>query len=81
MGNDETVKKLPLSAILPTRSIQFSCTFSCLFFRMGVRRGNRSLMGGVILVIPMTFTMALRAPRIEPNTSGYSSPRYSYSTT
>ena len=38
-------------------------------------------MGGVILVIPITLTMALRAPRIEPSTSGYSSPRYSYSTT
>ena len=29
-------------------------------------------MGGVIFVIPMTFTMALRAPRMEPRTSGYS---------
>lgn len=56
-------------------------TFSCLFFRMGVRRGSRSLMGGVILVMPMTFTMALSAPKMLPSTSGYSSPRYSYSTT
>lgn len=52
-----------------------------LFLRMGVRRGRRSLMGGVILVMPMTFTMDLRADRMEPSTSGYSSPRYSYSTT
>ena len=29
----------------------------------------------------MTLTMDLSAPRIEPSTSGYSSPRYSYSTT
>ncbi len=43
-----------LSAILPTRSIQFSCTFSCLFFKMGVKRGSRSLIGGVILCIPAT---------------------------
>lgn len=42
-----------LSAILPTRSIQFSCTFSCLFFKIGVRRGSRSLIGGVILCMPM----------------------------
>mmetsp|Transcript_13784 Transcript_13784/g.23680 ORF Transcript_13784/g.23680 Transcript_13784/m.23680 type:complete len:262 (+) Transcript_13784:967-1752(+) len=70
----------PRSAIRPTRSMQFSCTFSCLFFRMGVSRGSRSLMGGVILLMPMTLTMALRAPRMEPRTSGYSSPRYSYST-
>mmetsp|Transcript_15794 Transcript_15794/g.40406 ORF Transcript_15794/g.40406 Transcript_15794/m.40406 type:complete len:262 (-) Transcript_15794:1009-1794(-) len=71
----------PRSAMRPTRSMQFSCTFSCRFFRMGVRRGSRSLIGGVMRVMPMTFTMALRAPRMEPSTSGYSSPRYSYSTT
>mmetsp|Transcript_21443 Transcript_21443/g.47644 ORF Transcript_21443/g.47644 Transcript_21443/m.47644 type:complete len:231 (+) Transcript_21443:546-1238(+) len=71
----------PLSAMRPTRSMQFSCTFSCLFFRMGVSRGSRSLMGGVILVMPITFTMALSAPRMLPSTSGYSSPRYSNSTT
>ena len=29
----------------------------------------------------MTLTIDLRAPRMEPRTSGYSSPRYSYSTT
>lgn len=28
----------------------------------------------------MTLTMPLRPPRIEPKTSGYSSPRYSYNT-
>lgn len=44
---------LYLSAMRPTRSIQFSCTFSCLFFRIGVRRGRRSLIGGVILCIPI----------------------------
>ena len=33
------------------------------------------------LVMPMTLTMDLRAPRMEPSTSGYSSPRYSYRTT
>ena len=31
-----------------------------LFFRMGVSLGRRSLMGGVILVIPITFTIACR---------------------
>lgn len=31
---------------------------SYLFFKMGVRRGRRSLMGGVIFVIPMTLTIA-----------------------
>lgn len=61
--------------------MQFSWTFSCLFFKMGVRRGSRSLMGGVIFVIPITFTMLLSAPNMLPRTSGYSSPRYSYSTT
>lgn len=48
----------PRSAMRPTRSMQFSCTFSCLFFRIGVSRGSRSLMGGVIFGIPITFTMA-----------------------
>ena len=38
----------PRSAMRPTRSMQFSCTFSCRFLRMGVRRGRRSLMGGFI---------------------------------
>mmetsp|Transcript_28314 Transcript_28314/g.85363 ORF Transcript_28314/g.85363 Transcript_28314/m.85363 type:complete len:245 (-) Transcript_28314:2397-3131(-) len=68
----------PLSAMRPTRSMQFSCTFSCLFLRIGVSRGKRSLIGGVILVMPITLTMAFIAPRMEPKTSGYSSPRYSY---
>mmetsp|Transcript_36035 Transcript_36035/g.119345 ORF Transcript_36035/g.119345 Transcript_36035/m.119345 type:complete len:237 (+) Transcript_36035:894-1604(+) len=71
----------PRSAMRPTRSMQFSCTTSCRFLRMGVRRGSRSLIGGVILVMPITLTIALSAPRMEPSTSGYSSPRYSYSTT
>mmetsp|Transcript_31797 Transcript_31797/g.53131 ORF Transcript_31797/g.53131 Transcript_31797/m.53131 type:complete len:255 (-) Transcript_31797:1482-2246(-) len=71
----------PLSAIRPTKSMQFSCTFSCLFRKIGVSLGNRSRIGGVIFVIPITFTIARRAPRIEPRTSGYSSPRYSYNTT
>lgn len=48
-----------------------------LFLRIGVSLGSRSLIGGVILVMPITLTIDLRAPRIEPNTSGYSSPRYS----
>lgn len=56
-------------------------TSTDLFLRIGVRRGRRSLMGGVILVIPITLTMPFRAPRILPSTSGYSSPRYSYNTT
>jgi hypothetical protein len=47
----------PRSAMRPTRSMQFSCTFSCRFFRMGVSRGSRSLIGGVILVMPITLTM------------------------
>ncbi len=71
----------PLSAILPTRSIVFSYTFSCLFFKIGVSLGNRSLMGGVILLIPITFTIAFNAPNILPNTSGYSSPKHSYNNT
>lgn len=48
-----------LSAILPTKSMQFSCTFSCLFFRMGVSRGSRSLIGGVILCIPANTNVNL----------------------
>jgi len=72
---------LPLSAILPTKSIVFSYTFSCLFLRIGVSLGNRSFIGGVILVIPITLTIALRAANRLPNTSGYSSPRHSYSNT
>mmetsp|Transcript_43295 Transcript_43295/g.113772 ORF Transcript_43295/g.113772 Transcript_43295/m.113772 type:complete len:330 (-) Transcript_43295:1444-2433(-) len=71
----------PRSAMRPTRSMQFSCTTSCRFLRIGERRGSRSLMGGVIFAMPITLTIALSAPRIEPSTSGYSSPRYSYSTT
>mmetsp|Transcript_13166 Transcript_13166/g.43975 ORF Transcript_13166/g.43975 Transcript_13166/m.43975 type:complete len:230 (+) Transcript_13166:859-1548(+) len=71
----------PRSAMRPTRSMQFSWTFSCRFFRMGVSRGKRSLMGGVILDMPMTLTMAFNAPRMLPKTSGYSSPKYSYKTT
>ena len=68
----------PLSAILPTKSIQFSYTFSYLFFRIGVNLGSRSLIGGVILFIPITFTILLIPASNEPNTSGYSSPRHSY---
>ena len=67
----------PRSAILPTRSIQFSYTFSCLFLRIGVNLGNKSLMGGLILFIPITLTIAFNPPKIEPNTSGYSSPKHS----
>lgn len=54
--------------------------FTHLFFKMGVNLGSKSLMGGVILVIPITLTILFKAPRIDPNTSGYSSPRYSYNT-
>mmetsp|Transcript_86974 Transcript_86974/g.243812 ORF Transcript_86974/g.243812 Transcript_86974/m.243812 type:complete len:245 (+) Transcript_86974:819-1553(+) len=68
----------PRSAIRPTRSMQFSWTFSWRFFKIGVKRGSRSLIGGVIFVIPMTFTIAFIAPKIDPRTSGYSSPKYSY---
>ena len=67
----------PLSAILPTSSIQFYCTFSFLFLRMGVRLGSKSLIGGVILAIPIYITIAFRAPKILPKTSGYSSLRHS----
>ena len=35
-----------LSAILPTRSTHVSWTRSWRFFRIGVRRGRRSLTGG-----------------------------------
>lgn len=35
-------------------------------------------MDGFILFIPITLTMAFNPPRIDPNTSGYSSPRHSY---
>ncbi len=41
-----------------SRSMQFSRTFSCRFFRMGVSRGSRSLIGGVIFVMPITLTIA-----------------------
>mmetsp|Transcript_1821 Transcript_1821/g.4051 ORF Transcript_1821/g.4051 Transcript_1821/m.4051 type:complete len:231 (+) Transcript_1821:615-1307(+) len=71
----------PRSAMRPTRSMQFSWTFSWRLRRMGVRRGSRSLMGGVILDMPTTLMIPFKPPRIEPRTSGYSSPRYSYSTT
>mmetsp|Transcript_8550 Transcript_8550/g.16772 ORF Transcript_8550/g.16772 Transcript_8550/m.16772 type:complete len:262 (-) Transcript_8550:1809-2594(-) len=72
------IMSAPLSAILPTRSMQFSCTFSCLFFKIGVSLGSKSLMGGCMFCIPITFTIPFRAPRMDPSTSGYSSPRYSY---
>mmetsp|Transcript_12420 Transcript_12420/g.30490 ORF Transcript_12420/g.30490 Transcript_12420/m.30490 type:complete len:255 (+) Transcript_12420:721-1485(+) len=68
------------SAMRPTRSMQFSCTRSCRFLRIGVRRGSSSLIGGVMRCMPITLTIALRPARIEPSTSGYSSPRNSYST-
>mmetsp|Transcript_7516 Transcript_7516/g.17299 ORF Transcript_7516/g.17299 Transcript_7516/m.17299 type:complete len:271 (-) Transcript_7516:1065-1877(-) len=71
----------PRSAMRPTRSMQFSCTFSCLFLKMGVNLGSRSRIGGGIFDIPMTLTIALSAPSMLPRTSGYSSPRYSYRTT
>lgn len=58
----------PLSAIWPTNAIQFYCTFSCLFFKIGVNLGNKSLIGGVILFIPTSNTIAFKAPRILPNT-------------
>ncbi len=70
----------PRSAMRPTRSMQFSCTFSCRFFRMGVNLGSRSLIGGCMFVIPMTFTMDFKPDSRLPSTSGYSSPRHSYST-
>ena len=70
----------PRSAMRPTRSMQFSCTFSWRLRRMGVRRGSRSRIGGSISSMPITFTMLFSAPRILPSTSGYSSPKYSYST-
>ena len=56
-------------------------TSTYLFLSIGVSLGSRSLMGGVILVIPITLTIAFSAPSILPSTSGYSSPRYSYNTT
>ena len=61
----------PLSAILPTSSIQFSWTFSFLFFKIGVKRGSSSFIGGFILDIPTSITMLFKAPKILPNTSGY----------
>ena len=60
----------PLSAIRPTSYMQFSWTFSFLFFRMGVKRGSNSLMGGFIFVIPTSTTMLFSAPKILPKTSG-----------
>ena len=59
----------PRSAIRPTRSIQFSCTFSCRFFRIGVNRGSKSLIGGCMFVMPMTLTMDLRPHKMLPSTS------------
>jgi len=44
---------------------------------MGVSLGRRSLMGGVILAMPTSITMLFNAPKILPNTSGYSSLRHS----
>ena len=38
-------------------------------------------MGGVIFDMPITLTIAFNAPNIDPKTSGYSSPKYSYKTT
>lgn len=68
----------PLSAILPTNSIQFYCTFSFLFFKIGVNLGSRSLIGGVIFAIPTSITIYLRAPKMLPSTSGYSSRKLSF---
>ena len=48
-----------------------------LLRKMGVNRGNKSRIGGVIFVMPITLQMARSAPKMEPKTSGYSSPRYS----
>jgi hypothetical protein len=31
----------PRSAMRPTKSMQFSCTFSCLFFKIGVNLGKK----------------------------------------
>ena len=45
---------------------------------MGVSLGSKSLIGGVIFYIPMTFTIALSPPNMLPSTSGYSSPKLSY---
>lgn len=56
----------PLSAILPTSYMQFYCTFSFLFFNIGVSLGRRSLIGGVILAIPTSTTIYFNAPRILP---------------
>lgn len=71
----------PRSAILPTKSMVFSCTFSCLLRRMGVSRGSKSLMGGCMEATPTTETIDRSAESMLPSTSGYSSPRYSYRTT
>lgn len=44
---------------------------------MGVNLGNKSLIGGDILFIPITLTIAFNPPKIDPKTSGYSSPKHS----
>lgn len=67
----------PLSAIRPTNSMQFYCTFSFLFFKMGVNRGSRSLIGGVIFAMPTSITIFFNAPSMLPSTSGYYSRRHS----
>ena len=76
---------------MPVKILRIQMLFVCikgkipelsyLFFRIGVSLGRRSLIGGVIFVIPITLTIALSAPKIDPSTSGYSSPKYSYNTT
>mmetsp|Transcript_7468 Transcript_7468/g.20383 ORF Transcript_7468/g.20383 Transcript_7468/m.20383 type:complete len:263 (-) Transcript_7468:1960-2748(-) len=66
------------SATEPTSLMASSCTLSCLFLRIGAIRGTRSLTGGVMFSSePTASTMALSAPRMDPRTSGYSSPRFS----
>eukprot|EP00835_Amoeboradix_gromovi_P000737 NODE_27_length_33950_cov_0.349739.p16 type:complete len:140 gc:universal NODE_27_length_33950_cov_0.349739:10726-11145(+) len=65
----------------PTRDMQFSCTCSCLFLNIGVSLGNRSLIGGVIVSIPMATTTLFSPAIMLARVSGYSSPRYSYKTT
>lgn len=40
---------------------------------MGVSLGSRSLIGGVIFIMPTSITIYFNAPKMLPNTSGYSS--------
>ena len=40
-----------------------SCLLQYLFLRMGVNLGSKSLIGGVILFMPMTFTIACQKQR------------------